>query len=139
MPRVPANPDARTQLEKRVRRRLLDIADVQEGDAVFGDRTRTTAFFVDGTQMANFVGENTLGIRLMRSTISRLRVTLKADDRVTIPRPGGDWIAVVFPTSADIDFVVELAAVAADAHRPAGGPIRPPPSGPDLARRQGFH
>jgi hypothetical protein len=77
---VKPNADVRTALEKHVRRCLLAVPDLHEGEAVFGDRDRSTAYFVDATQMANFVGEN-------------------ADGR----------------------------------------PERPPPTGPELARRQRFH
>ena len=131
--------DARTPLEKRVRRALLSIPDVHEGDAVFGDRDRTSAYFVDATQIANFVGENTLAIRLTRKKISEMRAELRADPRVEIRRSGGDWVGVRFESAADAARAVELASVAADMHRPEGRPASPPPSGADLARRQRFH
>jgi len=135
-----ANPDARTALEKQVRRLLLAVADIHEGEAVFGDRDRSTAFFVDAKQMANFRGENGLAIRLSRKKVSELRAALKSDERVDLLRSGSDWIGVHFATRADADFAVELAAIAAEQYRPTDGrPPRLPPVGADLARRQLFH
>ena len=131
--------DARTALEQHVRNALLAIDDVDEGEAVFGDRTRSTAYFVDAKQMANFVGENTLSVRLSRKKISERRASFKNDSRVEIRRPGGDWISVGFATRADADFAVELARIAADVYRPHDRPARLPPTGTDLARRQRFH
>ena len=133
------NPDARTALERRVRRGLLAIADVHEGEAIFGDRERTTAFFVDARQVANLVGENTLAIRLTRRKISELRPQLKPDPRVDLPRSGGDWIGVRFGSQADADFAVSLVEVVAGVERPSDRPARLPPTGADLARRQRFH
>ncbi|HYD10092.1 MAG TPA: luciferase family protein [Acidimicrobiales bacterium] len=138
-PRLPPNAGARTALEKRVRRELLGIADVPERDAVFGDGERTTAFFVDATQIANLVRENVLALRVTRKVIAAHRAALRADERVELGRSGGDWIGVAFPTGRDVGRVVELATLAADAHRPEDRPARLPPTGADLARRQRFH
>lgn len=139
MPRVASNPDARTALERRVRKALLAVPDVQEGEAVFGDGDRSTAFFVDAKQMANFVGENSLALRLSRKKISELRASLKADPRVDLLRSGGDWIGIHFESVADVAFIEELAAIAAAVYRPSGRPARLPPAGADLKRRQRFH
>ena len=126
-------------LEKQVRRGLLAIRDVEEGEAVFGDRERTSAYFVDATQMANFVGENGLAVRLTRKKISEMRPQLKADERVNLLRSGGDWIGVSFANKADAAFAVELTSVAADVYRPTDRPPKSAPTGADLARRQRFH
>ena len=131
--------EARTPLEKRVRKGLLAIDDVHEGEAIFGDRDRTTAYFVDAKQMANFVDENSLAIRLSRKKISELRAELKADENVDLPRSGGDWMGVSFSTRADADRAIELASIAAAVYRPDGRPARLPPTGADLTRRQRFH
>lgn len=131
--------DARTALERRVRKLLLSIPDVHEGEQVFGDRDRSTAYFVDAKQMANLVGENSLAVRLSRKTISEMRATLKADERVDLLRSGGDWIGVRFSRDSDLDLVKELCEAAAAACRPADRPARLPPTGSDLARRQRFH
>jgi hypothetical protein len=46
----------------------------------------------------------------------------------------------VVETAADVDFVVELAERAAEAHLPAPGHMaKPPPTGAALARRKRFH
>lgn len=106
---------------------------------MFGDRDRTTAYFVDATQMAHFEADNSLAVRLTRKRISARRAELKADERVDLRRSGGDWICVSFATNADADFAVAVAADAAAAHRPSDRPARLPPTGADLARRQRFH
>lgn len=138
--RIAPNPDARTPLEKRLRRCLLAIPDVHEGEAVFGDAERTTAFFVDAKEMAYLYDENGLAIRLSRKKISELRAELKADDRVEPLKSGRDWMEVRFRTTGDVDFVVGLVAMAADIYRPSDGrPARLPPTGADLARRRRFH
>lgn len=118
---------------------LLSIDDVHEGEQIFGDRDRSTAYFVDATQMGNFVGENSLAIRLTRKKISEMRAALKTDERVDLLRRGGDWIGVRFNSLADLPFVAELCRVAADVYRPDDRPARLPPVGADLARRQKFH
>ena len=106
---------------------------------MFGDCDRNTAYFVDATQMANFVGENALALRLTRKKISEMRAALKADPRVEFRRSGGDWIGLHFASRQDADFAVQLAGVAAELHRPTGRPAQPPPTGADLARRERFH
>lgn len=132
-------PDARTALERRLRKLLLAIPDVHEGEQVFGDRDRSTASFVDATQMANFVGQNSLAIRLSRRKISGMRGELKADERVDLRRSGGDWIGVRFDNDKDVQFAAELCSAAAAVYRPVGRPARLPPTGADLKRRQRFH
>ena len=65
---------------------------------------------------------------------------LKADERVDLLRSGGDWIGVLVKKPADTALALELAELAAAAHRPAdGSPCKPPPIGADLARRKRFH
>ena len=92
--------------------------DVVEGDAVFGDRDRTSAYFVHAKQMANFVGMNSIAIRLGRKRISVLRQELKADDRIDLLRGGGDWIGVRFGKKDDVVRIVELMSLAAADCRP---------------------
>ena len=139
MPRTHGPSDARTPLERRVRKLLLSIPDVHEGEQVFGDPDRTTAYFVDGKQMANFVGDNSLAIRLSRKRISEMRAQLIPDERVDLLRSGGDWIGVRFSAAADLELVRELVEVAAGVYRPTDRPARLPPTGAELARRQRFH
>ncbi len=137
---LPPNPDVRTPLERLVRRSIFTVRDVAEGEALFGDKDRTSAFFVNGRQMANFVGTNTLAVRLGRKRISEMRSELRADDRVDLLRQGGDWIGMRFASRDDVARVVELVSlVAADCRPIHGATVRPPPVGVDLARRQRFH
>jgi hypothetical protein len=51
-----------------------------------------------------------------------------------------DWLEVRVADATGVDFVVELAALAADAHQPADGqPPKDPPMGAALERRRRFH
>lgn len=98
------------------------------------------AFWVDGKEIAHFDREDAIDLRLTRAVISAHRARLKADARVTLRRSGGDWVEVRFAKEEDLPFVVELAGLAAAAHRPdPGRPSKPPPAGPELERRRRFH
>jgi len=98
------------------------------------------AYWANGKEVLHFEGEATLEIRLTRALIRDNREALKADERVELRRHGGDWVTVTVATPDDVEFVVGLAAQAADAHRPPPGvPAKPPPTGPELSRRQRFH
>jgi len=118
-------------------RALRRIDGFAEGSSIFSDDDDDLAYFVNGTQVANLVGDR-LGLRLTRKVISAHRPRLKAHPHVDLLRSGGDWIAV--SVEADVPFVLELAELAAAAHRPpAGVTAKPPPTGADLARRRKFH
>jgi hypothetical protein len=59
---------------------------------------------------------------------------------VTLRASPSDWLTVEFGTAADEVFVLELAEIAAAAHRPAGAAAGLlPPTGAALARRRRFH
>jgi len=123
----------------RLWRRLGKIDDFMEGASIFSNDDRERAYFVNGTQVANAEGER-LGLRLTRAVISRHRPRLKADPRVDLRRSGSDWILVEVTRDSDITFVLELAELAAEAHRPpAGTAVKPPPEGAELERRRRFH
>jgi hypothetical protein len=118
-------------------RALRRIDDFAEGSSIFSDDDDDLAYFVNGTQVANLVGDQ-LGLRLTRKVISAHRARLKTNPHVDLLRSGGDWIAVSL--AADLPFVLELAELAAAAHRPADGvTAKPPPAGAELARRRRFH
>jgi hypothetical protein len=94
---------------------------------------------VNGTQVAN-LDDDALGLRLTRKVISAHRPRLKADARVDLRRSGSDWIIVRLSGPDAVDLAVELAELAAGAHRPPPGVTStPPPTGADLARRRRFH
>src|SRR3954447_22356730 len=103
--------DARTGLEKQARRAILEVQDVMEGEAVFGDPERSTDYFVNGTQVASLVGTHTMELRLGRRLISSMRAELKQDTRVDLRRSGGDWIRFTFSSKPDITLLAELLAV----------------------------
>ena len=120
-----------------MRQLLLRIPGLEESPSGF---SQGSAFWVNGKEIAHFEGPEALDLRLTRHVISTRRAALRADPRVTLRRSGGDWIEVRFAGPADLPFVAELAELAAAAHRPAaGGPVKPPPTGPALERRRRFH
>jgi hypothetical protein len=122
---------------KGLRKLLLAIEGVVESDGVFGPGR---AYWVSGTQVAHFDGDDLIEIRLTRGAYSEHRAAMKADPRVRRRSPSSDWIDVTFRSEADAAFVVELATLAARAHAPkAGEPMKPPLTGADLERRRRFH
>ena len=123
---------------KRLWKRLAEVEGFMEGASIFGVDDRDRAYFVDGTQVAH-ERDGALSLRLTRKVISAHRADLKADDRVEL-KSGSDWINVHAAGPADDDFVLDLAQLAADAHRPQQPvTLKPPPTGADLARRRRFH
>ena len=128
-----------SRARKRAWEALAAVEDFELGEDIFGGDD-DPAYWVNATQVANLVGEDGLGLRLTRKVISAHRARLKADERVDLLRSGGDWIGLTITKPADAALAVELAELAAAAHRPAdGSPCKPPPVGADLARRKRFH
>jgi hypothetical protein len=112
---------------------------VELGVNVWGEHEDDPAYWVNGKQMANPVGDDELAVRLTRKVISQHRARLKADERVEI-RGSSDWIGVHVRTPADVALAVELAGLAAEQYRAGPGvPSKPPPTGTDLDRRRRFH
>jgi hypothetical protein len=116
---------------------LCRIDGVVEGDSMFSSRP---GFWVNGKEIAHFEGATVIDLRLTRAEIRARRAALRADPRVALRSSSSDWLTIEFGTAADEAFVLELAEIAAAAHRPAGGsaPL-PPPTGAALARRRRFH
>ena len=99
----------------------------------------TPAYWVNGKQTANVVGDDHLAVRLTRKVISAHRARFKADDRIEL-RGSSDWVGVRVTAPADAALAVELVELAAAVYRPTdGSPCKPPPSGADLERRRRFH
>ena len=116
--------------------RLLEIPGVEEGENSWGP---DTALWVNGTQMANFRRDGGLEIRLSRRVIAELKARLSADRRVAL-RGNSDWAGFRFKSTADFDFIVDMAGRAAKVYLPADGTApKPPPSGAEMARRKAFH
>jgi Family of unknown function (DUF5519) len=116
---------------------LCRIDGVTESDSVFKD---DLAFWVNGTEIAHFESENAIDVRLTRAGIRARRAALRADPRVTLRSGSSDWLTAELGSARDLELVVGLVEAAAAAHRPAdGAPGRPPPAGPELARRRRFH
>ena len=124
---------------RRTWKALAAVEDFELGENIFGGDD-DPAYWVNATQVANLVGEDGLALRLTRKVVSSHRARLKADERVDLLRSGSDWIGVTITTSGDTALALELAELAAAAHRPTdGSPCKPPPIGADLARRKRFH
>lgn len=102
--------------------------------------TDEDAFWVNGKEVAHFHGEDGFELRLTKKEISANRPRLKADDRVELRKSSSDWLIVRFVAPRDVPFIVELAEIAAAAHRaPSGTTTMPPPTGTALERRRRFH
>lgn len=123
---------------KRLRAALARIDGVVESESAFKP---TSAFWVNGKEIAHFEGESAVDIRLTRAVIRDRRSQLRADPRVRLrPSSSADWLTVEIGEPTDEALVIELVRAAADAHRALAGTIAaPPPAGPDLARRRRFH
>jgi hypothetical protein len=121
---------------RKVRTALLRIDGIVESPGIFGDGD---AFWVNGKQMANFIGDECIELRMGRKQISANRARLKDDPRVAL-RKTSDWLGIRFERTSDVAFVAELAEITAAAYRPPPGtPPKPPPSGPQLERMRRFH
>ena len=126
-----------TPVAREVRKGLLAIDGVLESSGIFGD---DDAFWVNGKEIGYFTdGGDVLGLRLTKPEIRARRAALKDDPRVVL-KASSDWLHVTISKPSDVPFALELAAVAAAAHRPAHGvPLAPPLVGAKLERMRRFH
>ncbi len=116
---------------------LCQIDGVVESESVFSSGP---GFWVNGTEIAHFEGARAVDLRLTRAEIRARRARLRDDPRVTLRASSSDWLTVEFGAPADEALVLELAEIAAAAHRPPDGSAGlPPPTGAALARRRRFH
>jgi hypothetical protein len=124
-------------LATRARGCLLAIDGVVESGSAF---TEGDAFWVNGKQIAHFVDDGLVQLRLTRAVISNQHSRLRADPRIEL-RPGAsDWIKIHLTNIGDLALLGELAGLAAAAHRAAPGTMpAPPPVGAALGRRRRFH
>lgn len=121
-------------------RALAEVDGFAEGASIFSDDDRNRAYFVNGTEVAHLHERDELELRLTRKVISANRPRLKPDTRVDLRRSGSDWIELQVSRREDIAFALELAEMAAAAHRPPPGvTAKGPPVGAELARRRRFH
>ena len=123
---------------QRLWRELGRVDGFMEGASIFSDVDSDRAYFVNGTQVASADGSQFM-LRLTRRVVSEHRKRLRALPNVDLRRSGSDWIVVDVQSEDDVALVRELALLVAAAHRPAGGTLRPPPEGAELARRRRFH
>ncbi len=105
----------RTEIERRVRKALRSIDGVLESPGMF---MHDDAYWVNGKEIAHF-HEDDLELCLTRSVFSAHRDRLRADPRIERRAPSSDWVGVRCTSPRDVAFVAELAALAAQAHRPA--------------------
>lgn len=116
------------------------IAGLVEGPSTFADDDLPRAYWSHGKQVVNLFSPDRVELRVTKAVIRSERDRLKADPRVELRPNASDWLTVVVTRPADADLVVELAGLAAAAHRSATPLDRPPvPDGADLARRRRFH
>jgi hypothetical protein len=132
------NEDVQVTVSRLLWKKRARVDGFIEGLSIFGSTDEDLAYFVNGKQVVNEIhGE--LELRLTRKIISARRSELKVDPRVEL-RGSSDWLTVRTSKTADDVFVLGLARLAAEAHRPGHAEIvRPPPTGADLARRRRFH
>ncbi|MDP9235938.1 MAG: DUF5519 family protein [Chloroflexota bacterium] len=124
-------------IASRLRTALLRIDGIAESGSAF---SKGDAFWINGTQIAHFMSDDTIELRLTRREISARRAQLKPDHRVVLRPSGADWMTLLFTSPRDVEWIIELARVAAAAHAPAPGvPAKPPPVGAALERRRRFH
>ena len=127
----------KSQLQQRARKGILAIEGVVESPGIFGEHD---AFWVNGKQIAHFLDDDHLQLRLTRRVIAAQRGRLRTDPRVQLRSGMSDWLKLRISSNKDLPFALELTELAASAHRPgAGVPAKPPPIGADLARRRRFH
>lgn len=125
-------------LRERLELRLGAIDDVEAGESSFGPGD---GYWVNGKEILHFDSDDRVDLRLTRSEIRQRRRTLRADERVDLRSSStADWLGIRLVRPSDIEFILELAAVAAAAHRATPEQISQlPPTGPDLERRRRFH
>ena len=113
------------------------ISGMLEGASVFSSGR---AYWVNGKQVAHFIDDDSIELRLTKPVIRELRAALKADERVDLRGSTSDWVMVRVGSAQDVTFVVKMAERVAEAHRPVGGATQKlPPTGADLERRRRFH
>ena len=121
-------------------RRMAGLADFVEGPSPFAEDDLPRAFWVKGKQVVNLRGPDQIELRMTKAVIASRRQQLRTDPRIELRRNPSDWLIVQVAKLVDADLVVELAGLAAEAHRnlnPHG--TAPVPEGTDLARRRRFH
>jgi hypothetical protein len=79
------------------------------------------ALWVGEREIMHFHSDNAVDVRLTRREIAARRAELRADDRVTLRRSASsDWLEIEMHSAKDVDFVVALLRIAAEANRRSG-------------------
>jgi hypothetical protein len=109
---------------------------MEEGESSWSDGP---ALWVNGKQVANFVGEDVFELRLTKPVIRAMEERLAEDDRIDVRR-SSEWVRIAVDSAEQHDLIVELAEAAAAAHRPPDGVVpKPVPTSAAMARRKRFH
>ena len=121
-------------------RRMAGLQGFVEGPSTFAEDDPARAYWIGGKQVVNLRGPDRIELRVTKAIIARRRQALRSDPRVELRRNPSDWLIVHLTKLVDADLVVELATLAAEAHRHLNTLGNPPvPEGADLARRRRFH
>jgi hypothetical protein len=108
---------------------------MEEGESTWGDGL---ALWVNGKQVANYMPDGRLELRLTKPVIRELKERLSEDEAIDLRR-NSDWVTMRISPD-DQELVLELARRVVAAHAPADGAIpKPVPTGPAMARRKRFH
>jgi len=93
----------------------MKIPDIVVEPSQFGGEP---AFWAHGQEIVHFHDDDVVDLRLTRGEIRGRRADLRADPRVELRvSTSSDWVEIHFSTPADIEFVVDLARVAATANQ----------------------
>ena len=114
----------------------LDVVD----DVTFADGAFSAgpALWVGSREIAHFDQDNTLDLRLTKSSIRSQRQALEDDPRITLRKHQSDWIALSIEPDSNVEWAHAMVAAAVEANR-ATAPSGLPPEDTELARRRRFH
>jgi hypothetical protein len=103
-----------TSRRRQLEQRLGKIPNVVVEPSQLGGEP---AFWSHGREIMHFHDDDVVDLRLTRGEIRDRRADLRADPRVELrASTSSDWVEIHFSSPADVEFVVDLARVAAAAN-----------------------
>jgi hypothetical protein len=103
-----------TSRRRQLEQGLAKIPHVVVEPSQFGGEP---AFWAHGREILHFHDDDVVDLRLTRGEIRDRRADLRADPRVDLrASTSSDWVEIRFSRPADVEFVVDLARVAATAN-----------------------
>jgi hypothetical protein len=76
------------------------------------------ALWVDQREIMHFHSDDVVDVRVTRREIAARRSEFAADDRVTLRKStSADWLEIEMRSEADVDFVLGIIRIAAEANR----------------------